>query len=249
MQEVENIYEDAYHRTKCLKGLFTHDISNLFQVLSNSIELCETLLRDGVKIEDIIEYFQLIAQQLNRGKKLIRNIRNLSEIEELEMPLKPIDVLHYVKDAIEFANLIFPEKMLNIEVISDYENSQVIANELLLDVFENLIMNSIIYNDNEVIKIRIIISDIQYQDYLTIEFQDNGIGIKDEQKKTIFQRKVTKNKLSKGLGIGLSLVAELIKLYNGKIWIEDRVKGNFTKGSNFIMLIPITKKMRLIYND
>ena len=29
-----------------------------------------------------------------------------------------------------------------------------------------------------------------------------------------------------------------IDQYNGKIWVEDRMKGDYSKGSNFILLIP-----------
>lgn len=40
------------------------------------------------------------------------------------------------------------------------------------------------------------------------------------------------------MGIGLSLVKKIIKDYNGKIWIDDKVKNDYTKGSNFILMIP-----------
>jgi len=40
------------------------------------------------------------------------------------------------------------------------------------------------------------------------------------------------------MGLGLSLVSEILDLYEGKIWVEDRVKGDHTKGSEFIFLIP-----------
>ena len=42
------------------------------------------------------------------------------------------------------------------------------------------------------------------------------------------------------MGIGLSLVKTIIDSYEGKIWVEDKVKGDYTKGSNFILLIPET---------
>ena len=40
------------------------------------------------------------------------------------------------------------------------------------------------------------------------------------------------------MGFGLTLVKKLIKSYNGKIWVEDNVKGDYTQGSNFVLLIP-----------
>jgi len=45
-------------------------------------------------------------------------------------------------------------------------------------------------------------------------------------------------RLSKGMGIGLSLVAKLIELCGGRISVEDRVIGDYTQGTNFILMIP-----------
>jgi len=244
MQDVENVYQDAFYRTKCVKGLFIHDISNLFQIISNSIELCESLLKEDVKKEDIMEYFQMITQQLTRGKKLIRNVRNLSDLEEFEMRLEPTEAFSMLRSAIDFTRISFPKREINIKVISDYENLYAMANELLSEVFENIIMNSINFNKNVVVQIEVIISkvDIQYENYVKIEFKDNGMGIDDARKEIIFQETHIKSRHSKGMGIGLSLVAKLIGLYGGDIWVENRIKGDSTKGSNFVILIPLIKK-------
>ena len=246
MQDVENVYQDAYNKTKCLEGLFIHDISNLFQIISNSIELCGSLLKEDVKNEDILEYFQMIAEQLTRGKKLIRNVRNLSDLEEFEMPLDPIDVFSELKDAIDFARFSVPSRKIEVKVVSDYENLYTMASELLSEVFENIIMNAIKYNRNKDTKIEIIITkvNIRYENYIKIEFKDNGIGIDDERKNAIFQEVHLKRRHSKGMGIGLSLVAKLIELYGGEIWVENRIRGDPTKGSNFIILLPFVKKDR-----
>jgi signal transduction histidine kinase len=40
------------------------------------------------------------------------------------------------------------------------------------------------------------------------------------------------------MGLGLSLVQKIVSKYNGKIWVEDKVKGEYSKGSNFIILLP-----------
>ncbi len=51
------------------------------------------------------------------------------------------------------------------------------------------------------------------------------------------------------MGIGLSLVSKLIELYGGTIWIEDRIRGDSTKGSNFIILIPLAKQKSVMFDD
>ncbi|MBD3197790.1 MAG: hypothetical protein GF317_22250, partial [Candidatus Lokiarchaeota archaeon] len=45
---------------------------------------------------------------------------------------------------------------------------------------------------------------------------------------------------TKGMGIGLSLVSELIRMYNGNISVENRILNDYTKGSNFIILLPLS---------
>jgi signal transduction histidine kinase len=244
MQDVENVYQNAYNRTKCLEGLFIHDISNLFQIISNSIELCGTLLKDEVKMEDIMEYFQLITKQLTRGKNLIRNVRTLSDMEEDDMIFEPVEVFSELKKAIDFSQISFPGRRVKIKITSLYKNMYVKANELLRDVFENIIVNAIKYNGRKIAKIEIFVSKviINSEKYVKVKILDNGIGIEDIRKKQIFQRTQCKRINSKGMGIGLSLVARLIEMYSGEIWVEDRIEGDHSKGSNFIILLPFEKK-------
>ncbi len=68
------------------------------------------------------------------------------------------------------------------------------------------------------------------------EFIDNGIGIEDSRKKLIFLRGYNKDVTTTGMGFGLSLVKKIMDSYHGKIWVEDRVLGDFSKGSKFIIL-------------
>jgi signal transduction histidine kinase len=246
--ELEKDYREAYYRTKCFKGIFTHDISNLFQIISNSVELCGSLLKEELNVRDLAEYFELIAQQLNRGKTLITNMRNLSMLEENEMPLEPIDAFQTIRNAIQFAQLGFPKKELEIKVFPEEGEFYVMANELLLDVFENLIMNSIIYNKNEKVQITIEVSSTveNNNQYIRFQFKDNGIGIDENHKANIFSENRYQSKLSKGMGIGLSLVAKLIELCGGKVFLKDRIKGDHSQGSNFILLIP---QFKIIWSE
>jgi signal transduction histidine kinase len=247
--ELENHYQEVYSRAKCFKGLFAHDISNLFHIIGNSFELCEMLLKDGIRTEDILEYFQLIRKQIKRGIKLVKNFRNLSDLEESEMPLKHIDLLEDLDSAVQFVKANFPERNIEIKVNYKHKTIYVIANELLLDVFENIILNSIIYNQNKIVEIEVLITEIaeSSKNFIKLEFKDNGIGIEDTRKIQVLHGKNKRNRNPKRLGIGLSLVANLIQLFKGSMWIEDRIKGNSSKGSKFVILIPKANQVKL-YN-
>ena len=97
------------------------------------------------------------------------------------------------------------------------------------------------YNDNPIIEIQIRISKDKEigKSFLKIEFLDNGIGIPDNRKERILSNVSEGKKRVKGMGIGLYTVNKIIKNYQGKILVEDRINGDPSKGSNFIILIPL----------
>ena len=104
-------------------------------------------------------------------------------------------------------------------------------------------VNSIRHNQHDNVEIIIKISKLEENgiNYYKMEFIDNGIGIQDNRKKEIFFRGPSERMKRYGTGLGLSLVNKIIETYKGKIWVEDRVKGDYSKGSNFIILIPEVK--------
>ena len=53
-----------------------------------------------------------------------------------------------------------------------------------------------------------------------------------------FINRIKKEPNESGLGLGLLLSYKIIHLMKGKIWVENRIKGNPSMGSNFIVLIP-----------
>ncbi|TXT61619.1 MAG: hypothetical protein BAJALOKI2v1_20072 [Promethearchaeota archaeon] len=80
------------------------------------------------------------------------------------------------------------------------DDLHLLANDLLLDVFENILLNAKEYNDNETVQIKIFISRKSDGDmnYVKMEFKDNGIGIEDDRKEAIFRMDMSGKKYSKG---------------------------------------------------
>ncbi|TFG08305.1 MAG: PAS domain-containing sensor histidine kinase [Promethearchaeota archaeon] len=238
--ESEKKYRESYSQANLYKDLFAHDISNILQSIKSANEIMEIFLDNPQKSKEIREVSNIIKEQILRGARLVDNIHKLSQIEGADYLLKKTNLNETLKDSIEFLYNWVPNYNLNIEVDSAEENVVVNANELLYDVFENLLINAVKYNKNDIKEILIKISkkEIENKIYVQLEFLDNGIGVEDVRKNQIFQRAYNKDKSVRGFGLGLSLVKKIIESYDGKIWVEDRIKGDHSKGSNFIILLP-----------
>lgn len=241
LRKSEKRYRKAYERANFYKDIFTHDMNNIFHNIQFSTELISMLKGKPEKLNESKEIFTTIENQIDRGVMLINNVRKLSEIEDRETRLKEISLNHILNEAIDFANKSSQGKQLKIKYNDIDKEFNVLANEFLLDVCENILHNAIKYNQNQIVEIQINHSKkrIDKSKFVRLEFIDNGIGILDEHKEIIFQRGNKKEKYARSMGIGLSLVKKIIESYNGKIWVENRVKNDYQKGSNFIILIPV----------
>lgn len=76
------------------------------------------------------------------------------------------------------------------------------------------------------------------REFYKICVEDNGDGVPDEKKQTIFQRFERGTKKAHGKGLGLYIVKMLVEKYGGEIWVEDREKGEYSKGARFCFTIP-----------
>ncbi|MFX1321268.1 MAG: PAS domain S-box protein [Promethearchaeota archaeon] len=240
LKESESKYREAFNRASFYKDLFAHDINNILQIMNSSAELISLQLKDSNQMEDIESIANIIKKQVSRGTKLVNNVRILSELEESELLIQPTKACDILLKSIEYVKKAYNDRDLNVEIDCPDNEIYVIANELLQDVFENILINAIKYNENPSIEILISIFRGTYENntYFRFEFIDNGIGIQDERKRLIFERRNGELRSDKGMGLGLSLVSKIINYYNGKIWIEDKVKGDYSKGSKVIILLP-----------
>ncbi len=242
-KETEEKVREAYERMNLYRSLFAHDINNIFSNIKLASELCSPHLNDPNKLDKLKELHQVIDEQIIRGDKLIKNVRKLTSLEDSKFPLKRENLNQILSNSIEYIHNSFPNREISVNKEIANKKFFINVNEFLLDVFENILINSIKHNENPQVEIEIAVSktEIENEKYLKIQFKDNGKGISDKRKQNIFQRQKAVKKGEDGMGLGLSLVKKIIDSYNGKIWVEDRIKGDYRKGSNFVVLIPEVK--------
>ncbi|HUY01433.1 MAG TPA: response regulator [Candidatus Deferrimicrobium sp.] len=237
LKKSEEKYRIAYTHSEFYRDLLCHDIANILQSISLSAEISLSVLNEpenlGKELVQMEEYIQ-------RAAKLISNVQKLSHLEGDKLVLESVELCNLLKKAITFIKKSFEWREIKIQIDSPKTAHSVKANSLLIDEFENILHNACKYNQGPVIEILIRISEIERNEinYIQLEFIDNGIGVPDNKKEEIFQRSDKENNNGEGMGLGLSLVKKITETYNGQIWVEDKVRGDYSKGSNFVLLIP-----------
>ncbi len=230
----------AFHRASFYKDILAHDMNNILQGIMSGIQLFSMYMSSTDNQEKVNNVSEIITNQIMRGARLITNVRKISQLDEPNVFIYSIEICQLLKKSIEHLKNAFQQRIINFHISSFKKKILLKANELIQDVFDNLLINAVRHNNNDKVEIQIKISEVKEysKNVIRMEFIDNGNGIEDSRKKKIFLRGNKGGKYVSGMGLGLSLVTKILESYNGKIWVEDRVDGDYTKGSNFILLIP-----------
>jgi PAS domain S-box-containing protein len=233
--EAEQNVEKAKSRAELYLELLTHDITNYNTAAMGYLELAQMRL----SLEDKDK--KLIArplQVLKNSSELIANVRDLQRVEKGQDRKEQIDLcrmLREVKEAFENP----PGK--DVTFVLDLQGScSVVASGLMRDAFANIVNNAINHSIGPVtITISLKKEKQQGADLTRISIEDDGPGIADDRKEKIFDRALMG--LTKGVsrGLGLYLVKRLVEEQGGKVWVEDRVPGDHTKGAKFVITMPV----------
>ncbi len=233
-------YKGAYKRTELYKNIFAHDISNILQNLMSAMDLMESFSKNLQGSDKIKDLLKMSKSQIKKASKLITNLLTFSEIEDKGLKLQKMDLCTSIEKAVEFIRKSYPNESIEINFDSKLNGFYINANDLLLEVFENILINAVKYNESTTKRINIKVSKekVEGKSYVTVAFIDNGIGVPDPLKEKIFSKAIEKKGEHKGLGLGLLLVKRIIDEYGGKIEVKNRIEDDYTQGSNFIIKIP-----------
>ncbi|HEY3421590.1 MAG TPA: HAMP domain-containing sensor histidine kinase, partial [Methanocellaceae archaeon] len=215
--------------------LMSHDIRNFNQITMGYIELLQ--LSDRLSPEDSA-YLEKAQKGVTGSNKLIDNIKKVRMIRQFAgKELKRIDLgeilrqdAEAVKKTSAASNIIFSDAVTR-------ESRFIMADEYVHEIFRHILENAVKYDPHEQKLIEVDASEtIEHGcPCWLVRIADNGVGVPDDKKRTIFER-ITKT--TKGAGLGLSIVNLIVDKYRGRIWVEDKVKGDPAKGSVFTVQLP-----------
>jgi signal transduction histidine kinase len=237
-KEAEKELLRANTQAELYLDLMGHDINNMNQAAMGFLELALERLHAVCPMSaDDEQLINQAIEDLQNSSMLIDNVKKLRKARSGNYKPVEIDVaemLQKVKDSTPAVR----SRDVKIQLEAN-TGCKVCASEMLQDAFTNIVGNAIKHSSGPLtIEIRLDKTEIEGRQHCRIAIEDNGPGIPDEKKRGLFDiRQRGKARIS-GRGLGLYIVKTLIDEFDGEVWVENRVPGDYTKGSRFVILLP-----------
>ncbi len=189
------------------------------------------------------EYLEHINSASRQMLCLVENILDVrrSETHSLQLFYQHCDIRQLVNEAIDEVHFLLKDNQ--IEILNQIDTIELsLDKDIIRRVFINLLTNAIKYSKvNGKITLRGTLSDQQKEKMLLLSVQDEGHGIPEKYRESIFdlyqQIMTKKSGKASSNGLGLSFCKIAVNEHAGKIWVESEIG----KGATFFIQIPLQK--------
>ncbi|AFD01116.1 putative PAS sensor signal transduction histidine kinase [Methanocella conradii HZ254] len=235
----EEVLSNAKNEAELYVDLMGHDINNMNQITMGYLELARDIIsHNGVLGMENASLLDKAYESLQNSSRLIDSVRKLQRGKAGFYPAKPQDIDKVLGEVVgSFKNVHGRDVRINYAPCGSLF---VNANDLLKDVFDNLIGNSIKHSRGPLtVNVNASVEFRDGRSYCKVIVEDNGPGIPDSLKSSLFGRLNLATTRARGKGFGLCLTKMLVDDYGGQFWVEDRVEGDHSKGCRFVVLLPM----------
>ena len=216
-----------FHKFQQLKSDFVANVSHELRTPLQSIKMgLETIgnIKDLKENNELNNLMPLMTSQSERMENLIRDLLSLSKIELQEhiRPTHEIDLIELIDYVIKTYEKIISKNNISIK-FNKTDNLKIIGDrDKLIEIFTNLIDNSIKYSDKNK---EVTITAKKDGDFSIVSVADQGIGIPKESIHRITERFFTvdpsKSRSVGGTGLGLAIVKHLVSQHRAEMDINS----------------------------
>ena len=228
-----------------LEHRLTSDVAHELRTPLMAILATVEAMQDGVLPADD-EHLETLASETRRLSRLVDAMLKLSRLENgtTELKIERTDVVYLVKSLVSSQHQLFHEKGLHLRFKDDTAHGECQADvdpDLIREAVVNLMSNAMRYTDEDGWVVVSVSSD--HSDAI-ISVRDTGIGIAKEDIPQTFSRfwrsDVSRERVSGGLGVGLSITKEIVDRHNGTISVDSELG----KGTTFTIRVPLNRGRR-----
>ncbi|REJ96322.1 MAG: response regulator [Planctomycetota bacterium] len=236
-QEKTEALERADRRKNEFLAMLAHELRGPLAPMQFAVALLE---RDDVDITMIGEVRETLKRQLQQMSRLISDLLDASRLAygKIELKRETVELSTIVERAVELVRPLISQKRQEL-VVEFNEESIALDGDLirLTQVFANLLTNAAKYTEEEG---KIWLTCARERDSVVVDVRDNGVGIEPDLLADIFstftQEQRSRKRSMGGLGLGLSLVKQLVELHGGSV---RAASAGANKGSTFSVNLPV----------
>jgi PAS domain S-box-containing protein len=228
---------EAKSEAEFLNDLLSHDITN-FTV--SAMYFMETLRKSENLSDQDRKNLAIVLKDIQGAFELATSVRDLSRIKSMkdeDVEVKELQQL--IAEGIEEAKRLFSERRVRIIFERSAEPTFIRGNAVVSRLFTNILTNAVKFDSNEEAIVDISVeSEVEKGiAYWRVNISDRGRGIPDADKEKIFERFHRLDASVPGTGLGLFVVRFIAVACGGKVWVEDRIPGDHTKGTKMVVLL------------
>jgi signal transduction histidine kinase len=224
-----------------MKDEFLANVSHELRTPLNPILGWAYNLRTGPADPELLrEGLEAIERNARIQSRLVEDLLDASRIAagKLHMNVQPVDLRSVVEASVESVNLAAQAKRIELVLCFDPDLPQVAGDPgRLQQVFWNLLSNAVKFTPEGG---RVVVGLKRIDSRVEASITDTGVGIPPEFLPYVFDRfRQADSSVTRkygGLGVGLSIVRNLVELHGGTIRVENSSTG---QGVTFSLQLPI----------
>ncbi|MCM1520729.1 MAG: HAMP domain-containing histidine kinase [Lachnoclostridium sp.] len=233
-----------------MKNDFINNMTHEFKTPISTISLAAQMLNDNAVLKSpamLSHISTVINDETKRLRFQVEKVLQMSMFDRQKTSLKLTN-----QNANELISNIAKTFKLKVEKYGGKIETETLATDAVVNVDEmhftnvifNLLDNAVKYRRDDVpLQLKVMTRNVRYrgEEGIEISVSDNGIGIKKDDLKRIFDKfyRVSTGNLHdvKGFGLGLAYVKKMVHELKGDISVESE----YNEGTKFIITLPITK--------
>ena len=214
---------DAFEVQRQFTANAAHELRTPLTLMQVQLDLYNSSGHPG-NDEDTLQTIKMVTEQSDRLNKMVKTLLDMSELQTVGRDDK-IMIAAVVEEVLVDLEPLAQEK--NIRLIGKCGDITMMGSDILIyRLVYNLVENAIKYNH---LGGQVTVTVCRKEKQVSLSVEDTGSGIPEELKERVFEPffRVDKSRSRElgGVGLGLALVREIVRVHDGRIAIKSKPAG------------------------